>query len=73
MEIHLTLIAKEKPLHQYLIFRPEYLGLLKWYTTWNLSDSKKGSPPLDPLLALVGTWTFGDADTYVREMREGWE
>jgi len=49
-----------------------YLGLLKWYTTWNLSDSKKGSPPLDPFEALAGTWTFGDADTYVRELREGW-
>jgi hypothetical protein len=50
-----------------------YLELLKWYAAWNLSDSNRASPSLDPLTALAGTWTFGDADTYVREMREGWE
>jgi hypothetical protein len=27
-------------------------------------------PAVDPLEALKGTWTFGDADTFVREMRE---
>jgi len=27
----------------------------------------------DPLLRLVGNWTFGDADSFVSELREGRE
>jgi len=53
----------------------EFRGLLHWYEGWsrlyqqqlNRIDSE------DPLLALMGTWTFGDGDTYLRELREGWD
>lgn len=46
-------------------------GLLDWYANWerkNASDTAS-----DPLLTLSGTWAFGDADSYLRELREGWE
>ena len=48
---------------------------LTWYEGWSRAHSRRreSTPTIDPLLALAGTWTFGDADTYVREMREGWE
>jgi hypothetical protein len=48
-----------------------YRPLLDWYTAWESKNA--GDLSADPLLALAGTWTFGDADTYVRELREGWE
>jgi hypothetical protein len=48
-----------------------YRHLLDWYTAWE--NKNTGDVSSDPLLALAGTWTFGDADAYVREMREGWE
>jgi hypothetical protein len=45
--------------------------LLDWYAAWEKKNV--GDLSSDPLLALAGTWTFGDGDTYVRELREGWE
>jgi hypothetical protein len=48
-----------------------YRHLLDWYTAWENKNAADVSS--DPLLALAGTWTFGDADAYVRELREGWE
>lgn len=48
-----------------------YRDLLNWYVAWERKHA--ASLSADPLLALAGTWTFGDADTYVRELREGWE
>jgi hypothetical protein len=44
--------------------------LLDWYASWEKKNA--GDISSDPLLALAGTWTFGDADTYVNELREGW-
>ena len=49
----------------------EHRRLLDWYTAWE--NKNAGDVSSDPLLALAGTWTFGDADAYVRELREGWE
>jgi hypothetical protein len=53
----------------------EFRPLLLWYEEWSRGRSGQGrpSPERDPLLALAGTWTFGDADTYLREHRSGWE
>jgi hypothetical protein len=49
-------------------------SLLAWYGTWSRSQSSTpATPPVDPLLALVGTWTFGHADEYLRKHRTGWE
>jgi hypothetical protein len=48
-----------------------YRHLLDWYAAWEKKHA--GDLSSDPLLALAGTWTFGDADTYVRELREGWD
>jgi hypothetical protein len=48
-----------------------YRGLLDWYADWDKKSARDVSA--DPLLALAGTWTFGDADAYVRELRESWE
>jgi hypothetical protein len=45
--------------------------LLGWYAAWEKKHA--GDLSSDPLLALAGTWTFGDADTFVRELREGWD
>jgi hypothetical protein len=54
---------------------PQLRGWLDWYEGWSRVHPGKRAPAptLDPLEALAGTWTFGDADTYVRELREGWE
>lgn len=51
------------------------LKWLAWYETWSRNHSPKRPPAraVDPMEALEGTWTFGDGDTYLREMREGWE
>ncbi|MBS1799059.1 MAG: hypothetical protein JSS95_04455 [Acidobacteria bacterium] len=49
----------------------DYRKLLDWYAAWESKNA--GDLSLDPILALAGTWTFGDADRYVRELREGWE
>lgn len=48
---------------------------LDWYEDWSRDrrGSEKVSSEIDPLLALTGTWTFGDADTYLHKQREGWE
>ena len=48
-----------------------YRHLLDWYVTWEKKNA--GDVSSDPLLALAGTWTFGDGDTFIRELREGWE
>ena len=48
-----------------------YADLLAWYSRWEHKHA--GDLSADPLEALIGTWTFGDADTYVRELREGWD
>jgi hypothetical protein len=54
---------------------PNLRRWLNWYENWSRTHSgtKVTTPTVDPLEALAGTWTFGDADTYVRELREGWE
>jgi len=54
---------------------PHLRGWLSWYESWSRVHPQKrnAAPPADPLEALAGTWTFGDADTYVRQQREGWE
>lgn len=55
---------------------PQHLrGWLSWYEQWSRAhpERKEPSPALDPLESLSGTWTFGDADSYLRELREGWE
>jgi hypothetical protein len=54
---------------------PHLRGWLSWYETWSGSHPHKrtAAPALDPFEALAGTWTFGDADTYVKQQREGWE
>ncbi len=54
---------------------PHLRGWLSWYEIWSRShpDKREPSPAIDPLEELAGTWTFGDADTYVREIREGWQ
>jgi len=54
---------------------PHLRGWLSWYEDWSRTHPQKreATPALDPLEALAGTWTFGDADTYVRQQREGWE
>lgn len=48
-----------------------YRELLNWYVSWENKNVDDLS--MDPLEALSGTWTFGDADTYLRKHREGWE
>jgi hypothetical protein len=45
--------------------------LLDWYAAWEKKHA--GDVSSDPLLALAGTWTFGDAGTFLRELREGWD
>lgn len=51
------------------------LPWLKWYENWSRSQPSKqpSTSAADPMEALEGTWTFGDGDSYLREMREGWE
>jgi hypothetical protein len=49
----------------------DYRRLLDWYKAWVNKNAEDVSS--DPLLALAGTWSFGDADAFVRELREGWE
>ncbi len=44
----------------------DFQHLRRWYEEeWN--------PSPDPLTALAGTWTFGNAEEYLRELREGWD
>jgi len=54
---------------------PHLRGWLSWYEKWSRAHPQKrtADPAVDPFEALAGTWTFGDADTYVRQQREGWE
>gem|GEM_PF-3448977 len=45
----------------------EFKDLQRWYEEeWNASS-------VDPLLALEGTWTFGHAEEYLRNLRQGWD
>lgn len=55
---------------------PPHLRMwLDWYEGWSHALLARGQPVsvADPLEVLAGTWTFGDADAYLRELREGWE
>ncbi len=54
---------------------PHLRGWLSWYENWSRSHPgrRSASHAVDPFEALAGTWTFGDADTYVKRQREGWE
>lgn len=54
---------------------PHLRRWLSWYESWGRAHPQKQEPvpAIDPLLALAGTWTFGDADEYLRKLREGWE
>jgi hypothetical protein len=54
---------------------PDLRQWLPWYEHWSKDHLSKlaRSPTEDPLERLAGTWTFGDADSYLREMRDGWE
>lgn len=54
---------------------PDLLPWLEWYETWSRDVAARHplAPATDPMEVLEGTWTFGDADAYLREMREGWE
>lgn len=54
---------------------PHLRGWLSWYEEWSRShpEKKAVAPNIDPLEALAGTWTFGDADIYVKQQREGWK
>ena len=52
---------------EWSVLPTKYKYLQRWYEEkWNTS-------PADPLLALEGTWTFGSAEIYLRELREGWD
>ena len=48
-----------------------YLPLLKWYEGWSKRSSLKSSQDL--LGSLAGIWTFGSAEDYLRELRDGWD
>ena len=50
----------------------QYRELLDWYQSWNQQQDCSIQSP-DPLLALVGTWSFGQADEYVHSLRDNWE
>ena len=55
---------------------PDLRGwVVDWYDDWSRNHPSKRelAPAMDLMDALEGTWTFGDADTYLRELREGWE
>jgi hypothetical protein len=49
--------------------------VLRWYPEWSERNpaKRKLAPTVNLMDALEGTWTFGDAETYLRELREGWE
>ena len=53
---------------------PHLRGWLSWYEKWSRAHPQKKAvtSAVDPFEALAGTWTFGDADTYVKQQREGW-
>lgn len=53
----------------------EFRPLVDWYESWSRKVPTNGSTQTDqdPLLALAGTWTFGDADSYLRDQRSGWD
>ena len=54
---------------------PQLRGWLTWYAEWTRNHPSKRDPvpPRDLMSELEGTWTFGDAETYLRNLREGWE
>ena len=68
--VHFDRHGKSAPSRQDIPSR--YAGLLTWYEHWKQAGTKV-TPSADPFLALAGTWTFGDADTYVSELRKGWD
>jgi hypothetical protein len=48
-----------------------YLPLLQWYESW---CKRAGNDPARDLLGeLAGTWTYGRAEDYLRELRKGWD
>ncbi len=49
--------------------------VLLWYPEWSAAHPAKQAVNTASNLmdALEGTWTFGNAETYLRELREGWE
>ncbi len=54
---------------------PQLRHWLDWYAAWSRNHPSKREPvpALDRMSELEGTWTFGDAEIYLRELREGWE
>lgn len=55
---------------------PDLRGwLFDWFDDWSKNHRAKRemAPAMDLMDSLEGTWTFGDADTYLQKLREGWE
>ena len=54
---------------------PEYGALIDWYRSEYVAGSERQAA--DPILSLCGLgselWGEGDADAYVRRLREGWQ
>jgi hypothetical protein len=63
-----SIARKGSPTHPLWEELPQQFAHLRdWYEQkWNIN-------PHDPLSALEGTWTFGSAENYLRELREGWD
>ena len=64
------------PVHPSLEDLPlEFRPLLRWYEAWSHQHRKKRltSQGKDPMEMLEGTWTFGESDTFLGEMRRSWE
>jgi hypothetical protein len=56
---------------------PEHLpepftDLAAWYTRWSKQHQTEDIDQ-DPLIALTGTWMYGEGDEYVNHLRSGWE
>jgi hypothetical protein len=54
---------------------PQLRNWLDWYDNWsrNHPAKREPAPAIDLLGDLAGTWTFGSAEEYLRELREGWD
>lgn len=50
-----------------------YDGLIAWYRKWSQTEAASTGPEEDPLSLLAGTWHYGDGDSYVNALRDGWE
>ncbi|HEY5056070.1 MAG TPA: hypothetical protein VII58_07905 [Acidobacteriaceae bacterium] len=50
----------------------KYRSLFSWYRDWSAGHARPWEET-DPLMRLAGTWKYGDADEYVRKLREGWD